>query len=250
MTYDEAVCVRHWDWSETSQTVSLFCRGAGMVRGLAKGSKREKAGFSGGIELATRGSAGMILKQTGAMATITSWELEESFPALRSSLKRFQAGMAMLELAHVAFQERDPHPLSYDALVAGLRGLAPGNDWRVAAASLFWAVLSDAGYRPELEVDVGTGEALSDARVYEFAPGLGGFTLRARPDMRAWKVRATTLAYLRRLRDGTVSAAEHAPENESEGRERGLLLLGAYTRECFASPLPALQMLLPGAVSS
>ena len=59
---DEALCIRHWDWSETSQTVSLFTRTHGLVRGLAKGSRREKSNFSGGIELLTRGQALFILK--------------------------------------------------------------------------------------------------------------------------------------------------------------------------------------------
>lgn len=44
---DDAVCIRHWDWSETSQTVSLFTRGHGLVRALAKGSKRPKSPYSG-----------------------------------------------------------------------------------------------------------------------------------------------------------------------------------------------------------
>ncbi|HAC09503.1 MAG TPA: DNA repair protein RecO, partial [Phycisphaerales bacterium] len=48
---DEAVCVRHWDFSETSQTVSLFLRDHGLVRGLAKGARRERGSFSGGFDL-------------------------------------------------------------------------------------------------------------------------------------------------------------------------------------------------------
>jgi recombinational DNA repair protein (RecF pathway) len=37
---DQAIVVRLWDFSETSQTVSLFLREHGMLRGLAKGSRR------------------------------------------------------------------------------------------------------------------------------------------------------------------------------------------------------------------
>ncbi|MCH7601829.1 MAG: recombination protein O N-terminal domain-containing protein, partial [Planctomycetes bacterium] len=35
-----AICIRRWDFSETSQTVSLFTSEAGIIRGLAKGAKR------------------------------------------------------------------------------------------------------------------------------------------------------------------------------------------------------------------
>ena len=37
---DYAICIRRWDFSETSQTVSLFTRESGIIRGLAKGAKR------------------------------------------------------------------------------------------------------------------------------------------------------------------------------------------------------------------
>ena len=68
---DIAVCVRHWDFSETSQTVSLLTREHGILRGLAKGSRRDKGDFSGGIDLLTCGEVIAIVKPSGAMATLT-----------------------------------------------------------------------------------------------------------------------------------------------------------------------------------
>ena len=51
---DQAVCIRMIDWSETSQIVALLTREHGVLRGLAKGSKRMSPSaisrFSGGIE--------------------------------------------------------------------------------------------------------------------------------------------------------------------------------------------------------
>ena len=37
---DNAICIRRWDYSETSQTVSLLLRNHGVIRGLVKGAKR------------------------------------------------------------------------------------------------------------------------------------------------------------------------------------------------------------------
>ena len=70
---DQAVCVRQWDFSETSQTVSLFCREQGMIRGLAKGSRRERSSFSGGFDLFTRGEIVAIVKPGRDLATLTEW---------------------------------------------------------------------------------------------------------------------------------------------------------------------------------
>ena len=86
---DQAICIRHWDWSETSQTVSLFCREHGLIRGVAKGAKREKSTFSGGLELMTRGEVVASLKNTDTLSTLTSWNLLETFSASRGSLHGF-----------------------------------------------------------------------------------------------------------------------------------------------------------------
>jgi len=58
----EGVCVRVWDWSETSQTASILTRDLGVVRVIAKGSKREKSDYSGGLEPATCGRLTARLK--------------------------------------------------------------------------------------------------------------------------------------------------------------------------------------------
>ncbi|MHC4100282.1 MAG: DNA repair protein RecO, partial [Planctomycetota bacterium] len=50
---DNAICIRRWDYSETSLTVSLFLRNHGVVRGMAKGAKRARGSFEGGIDLLT-----------------------------------------------------------------------------------------------------------------------------------------------------------------------------------------------------
>jgi DNA repair protein RecO len=274
--FDEAVCIRHWDWSETSQTLSLFSRGHGVIRGVAKGAKREKSDFSGGFELATRGEVGVIIKTSGAMATLTSWELLESFPALRRSLKAHQSAMAMLELVGAAFREGEPHARAFEALVAGLRGLDPDGDWRTACARLVWIVLAEAGYQPEVSRDARAGGVLTDRAVYEFSPSLGGLTENFRSTAggasaaavlnagagggvggpiggAAWKVRKATVEFLRRLRDacdrGEELAAGVTPE-ELVTRERALALLGAYARECLQAPLPAFQMLISRAESA
>src|ERR1043165_665148 len=118
---DQAVCIRHWDWSETSQTVSIFAREHGVVRAVAKGSKRERAPFSGGVELLTLGEFVAIVRQNErspeSLATLTSWDLVEAFPAIRRTLDGFYAGSYFADLVHHAARDADPHPLLFDRLV-------------------------------------------------------------------------------------------------------------------------------------
>ena len=66
---EQAVCIRLIDFSETSQVVWLFTENLGLIRGLAKGSKRTSPGsvakYSGGFELLTAGQSLGVTKSGG-----------------------------------------------------------------------------------------------------------------------------------------------------------------------------------------
>jgi len=230
------VCIRQWDWSETSQTVSLFARDTGMVRGIAKGSRREKGPFSGGLEVLTRGEMIAIVKPGSDLANITAWDLQELFPALRTSLAGFYAGMYLADLTHHAVSDHDPHAALFDALLTSLRALAPGAEG-AAVLRYQWATLVETGYRPEVERDVVSGSALDRARTYAFAPRQGGFTRDTGPaNGTVWRARSETLELLRALsRDGSADLDE-APDGAVERASR---LLDAYLREVLGRAIPA-----------
>ncbi len=239
---DQAICIRHWDWSETSQTVSLFAREHGIIRGIAKGARREHSTFSGGIELMTRGDIVVSLKSTDALSTLASWDLQETFRASRATLAGFYGGMAILDIVQHALQPGDPHPDLYDAAVSGLRDLAQVGRERHAVLGVAWHALAQTGHAPELAADIRAGRPLADAAVYGFWPGLGGFSvettppsLTAEPNLQTvWKVRRETVHFLRRI--DTVTAAE----TDGDTQRRAMQLLLAYFRWVFGDEARAL----------
>jgi DNA repair protein RecO len=249
---DEGVCVRHWDWSETSQTVSIFTREHGVLRGLAKGAKREHSQFSGGIELATRGEVVAIVKQAEAdhaLATLTAWDLLETFPGTRRSLSGFLVSMAMLDFVHHGLEERDPHPGVYDALVIGLRRVEREGEALHAAAVFAWAILEGTGHRPELFEDVGGSGRLPDAVLFGFDPRRGavvadpGDSAAAPGGGTVWRVRGETVDVLRHLSRGSALDQGAFPP---ESVERALKLLCYYFRELVGVQGPAIRAMLEG----
>ncbi len=250
---DQAVCIRHWDWSETSQTVSLFSRTHGVIRGVAKGAKREKSTFSGGIELMTRGEVVASLKNTDAMSTLTAWDLLETFSASRATLPGFFGAMAMLDVVQHSMGVADPHPGFFDALVAGLRMLGTPGAERLAVTRVIWSALTETGHAPELELDIRTQTPLVDATIYGFWPGLGGFSRQVAPEamdseasmQTVWKVRSETLEHLRHVaRAAADPSVAHAagPGDDPSGTtsKRCLQLLLAYFRFVFNTEAQAL----------
>jgi DNA repair protein RecO len=233
---DDAVCIRHWDWSETSQTVALLGRETGLIRGLAKGAKRENARFSGGLEILTRGELLAVSKPGAGLATLTSWDLRETYPALRRSLRAFYCGMYFADLVQHLVSEGDPHPALFDLLIQSLRQLDEPAGPEKALLKFQWGVLSEAGYRPELDQDVLSGQALDEAPTYGFRPQQGGLSRDPAAETKGaaqaagavWRVRGDTVRLLRGLSGSPLEAAASA---RPESLDRANRLLAMYVRE-------------------
>ena len=75
---DIGICVGRQEYSETSQIVTIFTRGQGKIRGIAKGARRAKGKFGGGIELLSRGQVGFNPGRGEGVVTLTEWTAEDN----------------------------------------------------------------------------------------------------------------------------------------------------------------------------
>jgi len=215
----------------------MFCRETGIIRGIAKGAKREKGAFSGGIELLTRGELGAIIKPERDLATLTDWNLKEVYPALHSNLQAHRMGMYLADITGRSLATGDPHPVLFDRITEALRVIGNcSSTERERSENLMWAqmsILDETGYRPELEHDVETGEkisALPPGRVLAFIPDRGGIACNTRGDDR-WLVRAATVNLLR----------DSAGNNLSDTTlDRANRLLAAYLRHVLGCEPPTM----------
>lgn len=256
---DHAVCVRQWDWSETSQTVSLLTRDFGLIRCLAKGSKREKSAFSGGLEIATIGHMVAIVKPNSELAILTAWDLVKPMYQMRQSLDRYHASMFAIDLIPRLINDHDPHPEVFDAIVSTLNHLSDPSrcskqvGLHSQLAWYLWQLLEHTGSRPELNIDVFSGEPLDDhAQVFGFNPVHGGLTLdpkqidvpQGQHDLSdTWRVRRTTVVLLRQLLGG--ASEEDLSQSSSEQLERLGGLLASYLRYIVGTEIPSIGLIYP-----
>ncbi|MFO0873501.1 MAG: hypothetical protein U0575_05960 [Phycisphaerales bacterium] len=68
---DEAVCVRRWDFSETSQTVSLFTRFTACCAARPGAWPRERAAASAEASTCSRGEVIALVKPGRGSSTLT-----------------------------------------------------------------------------------------------------------------------------------------------------------------------------------
>ena len=233
---DTAVCIRHWDFSETSQTVSLLTREHGIIRGLAKGAKREKGAFSGGLDVLTRGHLVAIVRPGRELATLTEWHLQETYRVLRQRLDANRAGLYMADLVHHMLTDQDPHPVLFDALAEALGELTDASRIGMALLMFQWRLLEETGYRPELDRDAESGHRLpEEGEVLAFSPRAGG-VVASPVGSDYWRVRRTTVDLLR----GMAKGGRLEP-GDREVVDRANRLLAVYCRELIGSELPTMR---------
>ena len=240
---DRAICLRTWDWSETSQTALLFMHRLGALRVLAKGSRRPNAPFSAGLEPATLGEVRVFPRHGTGLSTLASWDLEERYAAPRATLPWFHAASYAIEVVSSSLTELDPHPGLFDAL-HNVLGADPGDDPLDAVIRVQWEALAESGHMPDLQAGPAERPA-SDAQqseepagVYWFAPQMGALVTDARGAGEIWRVRSGTVACLRSLASEANGSSEHGPITWA----RAARLLDAYLRYVLGADLRSFAM--------
>ena len=238
---DQAICIRHIDWSETSQVVVLLTQAHGKLRGLAKGSKRQSPSsverFSGGIELLTMGQVVAVTKSTAELATLTEWDLQNDYHHLRTNFRGQRLAMYAADLSNAMLADEDAHPAVFDAVSEFLAALSDEQNHPRALLRFQWALLQDCGYRPELDRDVRLGDALGQSKAYTFDPVAGGLTVEN--GVADWRVRKQTVSLLRKLADG-----ETTEDAEADSVDRANRLLCVYARAILDKELPTMRSVL------
>lgn len=227
---DHAICIRQWDWSETSQTVSLFCREHGMLRGLAKGSRRERGSFSGGISLLARGEIVAVVKPDRELQTLTQWTLLQMFRRPHDELESNLYALSMAELVQRFLPPAAPHEGLYDALLGALEHIEAGEQPAPEFLRFFVMLLRETGHEPR------TDHAGIPPSVLAFDAAAGGI-VDHRNHPRSWRMRPETAATLE-----MVARGEPPELCDPDAIDRAIRLLIAYARTIVSDDLVTLSL--------
>ena len=166
MRYREpAICLRASDFSETSQVVTFVTRGAGVVRLMAKGTKRAKSKSGGAIDLLSEGDLVYTLSRSGTLGTLVEFSETATRRELRADASRLNAALYLIELVGNMLAVDDPHPEVFDLLHNALGRLAEADAPVLPVVAYFlWRLLRHVGLLGAMDRCVACAEPLTGAR--------------------------------------------------------------------------------------
>lgn len=175
---DQAICLRAIDFSETSQVLSLLTREEGVVKLLAKGSKRPKSKSGGRIDLFSEGRCVYAPARRKDLGTLMEFAETDSHLKLRGQLPRLNAGLMAMELTAALLAEGDAQPAVFDLLHNALARLeAPDSAPRAVLAYFQYRLIRLAGLLGDMAACTGCGATVSAGGLY-FSSSAGGMLCR------------------------------------------------------------------------
>ena len=152
----EAIVLRRFDYSESSQVAHLFTLHDGRVSGLAKGIKRPNAALKGPLDLFFRARVSYRRRRGTSLHLITRYEPITAHRRLRTRLERLYAAFYVTELAYDGTREDDPNPELFAGLAASLEALSAASSAAVPAvvAATELGYLASTGLMPLVDACV------------------------------------------------------------------------------------------------
>lgn len=175
----QALVLRTVEVFETSLVVTLFTRELGKLTALAKGARRLKSPFQGGLDLLGVSDIVLIPKATEALDLLTEAAPVERFASLRRDLAALYAGYYLAELLSDLTDVHDPHPKLFDSARVTLRHLGDARLRPRRVLRFELSCLRELGLSPSLGACANCGTPLDpSARSTGFAAAAGGVLCR------------------------------------------------------------------------
>lgn len=174
-----AVTLRSIRLGEADKLITFYTPEYGKVKAIAKGALRIKSRIGGRVEPCALGRMVVFGKEGRAIAYLNSFDLIDSFSAIRSDLGAIARALAVVELIDKSQFESDPNEGIFDELVCALKIFATRSErarWDFALRAFQLRALSLSGYRPRMGVCVRCSKPLgnSHGKGIRFSARLGG----------------------------------------------------------------------------
>lgn len=174
----EVICLRTIDFGEADKILHLYAPDYGRISAIAKGVKKSKSKLAGACELLNLSE--VQLSKGKNLDVLCQYQPRETFIGIRTNLLKLAYAQLFAELVYQTGDgfDMDSHQM-FGLLRNGLTTLdaVPEEDIVPVGVEFQMALLHAAGYHPQLNECIYTGETLDmSAPFYAFSGELGGIT--------------------------------------------------------------------------
>jgi len=131
---------------EADKLMTLFTKGKGKIKAVAKGARRTTSKFGGRLEPFCYNH--MMLASAKTLDIISQVETLESFYRIRETREKLNAGFYMLGLIDIMTEERQENDALFDLLLAALRSLDSKQDTELIARAFEVNICEAEGLMP------------------------------------------------------------------------------------------------------
>jgi DNA repair protein RecO (recombination protein O) len=224
-----AVVLRHKDWGEADQLLTLYTRELGKVRAVAKGARKVTSRKAGHLQPFTQVT--LQLARGRDLLIVTQAETINAFLAIGVDLLKTGYASYVIELLdRFTYDDDGGHSSTFKLLVETLDRLEKESDAWLAVRYYEMRLLDYVGFRPQLIDCVNCGrEILPEDQFFSFSAG-GAICPRCGqglPNLN--KISVETLKYLRHFQRSNYRDASRANPSLEVKKETEILMQGYFT---------------------
>lgn len=165
----EGIVLSEVDYKENSKIINILTKEVGIIGAVARGTKQIKNNLSGVTSKLTYGYFHLHYKENG-LSTLIEVDVIDKFKNIRKSIDLTSYSLYLLELSKAVYNH-EPNNEIYDLLVASLKKINEGYDYKVITIILELKLLDYLGIMPVIDSCVTCGSKTGIVTISSYRGG-------------------------------------------------------------------------------
>jgi DNA repair protein RecO (recombination protein O) len=166
------------DTGESSQVVTLFTEARGVVAAIARGARRSKRRFAGGLQTFAIYDVALSERAGADLAGLDEAVLVATNAGIVEALDRLERATRVITIVRALLPRHEPEPMLFADVVATLAAIARGEAGDAELARWQLRALAAAGLEPALDRCAACGKPVPAGRSARFDARRGGVVCR------------------------------------------------------------------------
>jgi len=196
----QALVIKSFDFSETSQVLKLLTRSFGKITALAKGSKRYKNSFDGPFNFLTLYEIIYLDKQSDKLDIVTSANVIDNYKELCKDFSLFAIASYIIEFVVKLTADGQRIPNLFDLVIQSIKELQNCEDKNKLLFTFEARAIKLLGYFPKTEFCCNCETSIVNAGQVFFTAQKGGALCSSCSKKEVFKI-LTTPEALKQLKD-------------------------------------------------